>query len=64
MAGPAGIRVCMITGDHVKTAVAIARTIGILKPLDDKEHATADHPLVMNGTALSSITMEVSQGQG
>ena len=31
----AHVRVIMITGDYVKTAIAIARKIGILAPEDD-----------------------------
>ena len=29
------VRIIMITGDYVKTAIAIARNIGILSPEDD-----------------------------
>jgi P-type Ca2+ transporter type 2C len=60
----AGIRVCMITGDHVKTAVSIARSIGILPKgadVGDMEHGAAPDAgqrLIMNGSALSSMTVE------
>lgn len=49
----AGIRVVMITGDHVRTAMSIARSIGILPPAGHD-----DRGLVMNGQALSSMTVE------
>ena len=56
----AGIRVCMITGDHVKTAVSIARSIGILSQHgeDVKVGRNTEHQLVMNGSSLSSMTVE------
>lgn len=51
----AGIRVVMITGDHVRTATSIARSIGILPPAQD---GIDDRALIMNGSALSSMTVE------
>jgi len=57
----AGIRVCMITGDHVKTAVSIARSIGILslpRRNLDASGRNKENQLVMNGSSLSSMTVE------
>jgi magnesium-transporting ATPase (P-type) len=42
LARGAGIRVVMITGDYVKTAVAIARNVKILQKDDDEEVAAVD----------------------
>uniref|UniRef100_A0A7S2Q8H1 P-type sodium-transporting ATPase4 n=1 Tax=Zooxanthella nutricula TaxID=1333877 RepID=A0A7S2Q8H1_9DINO len=42
LARGAGIRVVMITGDYVKTAVAIAKNVQILQACDDEEVAAVD----------------------
>lgn len=49
----AGIRVVMITGDHVRTATSIAQSVGILDVSEDEGGS-----LVLNGSALSSMTVE------
>lgn len=49
----AGIRVCMITGDHARTATAIAKSVSIL-PQDSEMSSD----LVMNGSALASMPVE------
>jgi len=38
----AGIRVVMITGDYLKTALAIARNVTILQPQDHVQHPSVD----------------------
>lgn len=38
----AGIRVVMITGDYLKTAIAIAKNVQILQPQDDEATAAVD----------------------
>eukprot|EP00405_Crypthecodinium_cohnii_P035042 CAMPEP_0206528792 /NCGR_PEP_ID=MMETSP0325_2-20121206/2195_1 /ASSEMBLY_ACC=CAM_ASM_000347 /TAXON_ID=2866 /ORGANISM="Crypthecodinium cohnii, Strain Seligo" /LENGTH=1136 /DNA_ID=CAMNT_0054024541 /DNA_START=72 /DNA_END=3483 /DNA_ORIENTATION=+ len=38
----AGIRVVMITGDYLKTAIAIAKNVNILQPQDDEATAAVD----------------------
>jgi len=38
----AGIRVVMITGDYLKTAIAIARNVNILMPTDHEDTAACD----------------------
>lgn len=38
----AGIRVVMITGDYLKTAIAIAKNVSILQPQDDEATAAVD----------------------
>ncbi|CAE7367398.1 unnamed protein product, partial [Symbiodinium pilosum] len=38
----AGIRVVMITGDYLKTAIAIAKNVSILQPEDDEATAAVD----------------------
>merc|ERR1719251_83653 len=38
----AGIRVIMITGDYLKTAVAIAHNVNILLPEDDEKTSACD----------------------
>lgn len=43
----AGIRVMMVTGDHPRTAVAIARDIGLV---------TTDEPLVLHGDAIARMS--------
>jgi Ca2+-transporting ATPase len=54
----AGIRVCMITGDHLKTATAIAQSIGMLPEVVDAQDEIAHRSLLMNGSRLSSFTVE------
>merc|ERR1712190_433405 len=49
----AGIRVVMITGDYLKTAVAIAKNVNILKLEDADDCATDCQGLRPNGTYLS-----------
>merc|ERR1712193_490043 len=49
----AGIRVVMITGDYLKTAVAIAKNVNILKPEDAEDCATDCQGLRPNGAYLS-----------
>ncbi len=44
----AGIRVCMITGDHAATAVAIAKQIGLFR----------DNDRMLNGDALGGVSEE------
>merc|ERR1712190_628407 len=50
----AGIRVVMITGDYLKTAVAIAKNVNILKLEDADDCATDCQGLRPNGTYLSN----------
>merc|ERR1719434_160496 len=38
----AGIRVVMITGDYVKTAIAIAKRVHIIQPEDEVEECACD----------------------
>merc|ERR1711953_340143 len=49
----AGIRVVMITGDYLKTAVAIAKNVNILKPEDAEDCAVDCQGLRPNGAYLS-----------
>ena len=49
----AGIRVCMITGDHQATAIAIAKQIGIINMAT---HESPDKRQAINGDALSILT--------
>jgi potassium/sodium efflux P-type ATPase len=46
----AGIRIKMITGDHIKTAAAIGRKIGLT--------GTADQPLALSGKELAQLSDE------
>ncbi|MCB1877027.1 MAG: HAD-IC family P-type ATPase [Chromatiales bacterium] len=49
----AGIQVKMITGDHITTATAIARQLGLLAPAEQN----AD-PVAVNGETLSRLSAE------
>lgn len=53
----AGIEVKMITGDHATTAVAIARTMGILDSLDEGLDPSGD-ARVLTGEDLASLDPE------
>ena len=55
----AGIRTVMITGDHVVTAVAIARQLGILKS-DDSTAVVGEQLARMSPTELAETVDEVS----
>merc|ERR1711988_814521 len=54
----AGIRVVMITGDYLKTAVAIAKNVNILKPEDAEDCATDCQGLRPNGTYLAELEFD------
>merc|ERR1719512_428358 len=55
----AGIRVVMITGDYLKTAIAIAKNVNILLPRDDEATAACDcAKLRPNGEYLSNSEMD------
>lgn len=53
----AGIRICMITGDHPTTAVAIAKAIGIFDPADCSRNRFVTGPELdlMDEYAISSL---------
>ncbi len=52
----AGIRVKMITGDHEKTAVAVAKAIGIIK-----DTHSSNYPLALGGKKISELSDEQLQ---
>mmetsp|Transcript_24846 Transcript_24846/g.59001 ORF Transcript_24846/g.59001 Transcript_24846/m.59001 type:complete len:1056 (+) Transcript_24846:77-3244(+) len=55
----AGIRVVMITGDYLKTAIAIAKNVQILQPQDDEDTAAVDcNSLRPGGNYLSEKDMD------
>ena len=56
----AGIRVVMITGDYLKTALAIARNVTILQPQDHELHPSVDCArLRPDGNYLSNEQMDL-----
>lgn len=60
----AGIRVIMITGDYLKTAVAIAKNVNILKPEDDENACAVDcQGLRPDGTYLSDSAIDTMTSQ-
>merc|ERR1719270_154493 len=59
----AGIRVVMITGDYLKTAIAIAKNVNILLPRDDESTAACDcAKLRPGGDYLSHEDMDALTG--
>jgi len=59
----AGIRVVMITGDYLKTAVAIAKNVNILQPQDDEKEAACDcAKLRPGGSYLDNDDMDALTG--
>ncbi|CAK0803723.1 unnamed protein product [Prorocentrum cordatum] len=55
----AGIRVVMITGDYVKTAIAIAKRVNIISPEDDIEECACDcNKLRPNGGYIGEAEMD------
>merc|ERR1712012_812418 len=59
----AGIRVVMITGDYLKTAIAIAKNVNILLPRDDEATSACDcAKLRPNGEYLSNHEMDALTG--
>merc|ERR1712241_350360 len=59
----AGIRVVMITGDYLKTAIAIAKNVNILLPRDDEASSACDcAKLRPNGDYLSNTDMDSLTG--
>mmetsp|Transcript_72591 Transcript_72591/g.210100 ORF Transcript_72591/g.210100 Transcript_72591/m.210100 type:complete len:746 (+) Transcript_72591:2-2239(+) len=56
----AGIRVVMITGDYLKTAIAIAHNVNILQPGDDEAFSAIDCArLRPDGNYLSHMDMDI-----
>merc|ERR1719220_171649 len=59
----AGIRVVMITGDYLKTAIAIAKNVNILLPKDDESTAACDcAKLRPGGEYMSNDDMDEMTG--
>jgi len=59
----AGIRVVMITGDYLLTAIAIAKNVNILQPTDDEETCAMDcAKLRPDGEYLSDSEMDLLTG--
>merc|ERR1719414_2421890 len=56
----AGIRVVMITGDYLKTAIAIAQNVNILQPQDNVDTSAYDcAKLRPNGEYMSDNEMDL-----
>lgn len=57
----AGIRTVMITGDHLKTAVAVATEIGLVSSEDSSSHFLEGNQLAqMNDEEFASVVMDVN----